>query len=133
MAPQPLLRTMLFLLVLFFLAMGSAHFLGVKWPVLFIYYDTPFYGYQDRIISFTLVTYAALYWAAAFHRVILPFVLISAWSTVLGLAYVNISQDLADVLTADQDTMVYWLQTGALAVAAIILTILTLREPRATP
>jgi hypothetical protein len=43
--------------VAYFLAMSAAHFTSFKVPVLFIYYDTPFYEYQDKIISFCAFTY----------------------------------------------------------------------------
>ncbi len=38
--------------VAYFVAMAIAHWVGFKVPVLFIYYDTPYYAYQDKIISF---------------------------------------------------------------------------------
>jgi hypothetical protein len=33
----------------YFLAMTTAHFVSFKVPVLFIYYDVPFYAYQVRV------------------------------------------------------------------------------------
>ncbi|MEO1047952.1 MAG: hypothetical protein AAFW59_06450, partial [Pseudomonadota bacterium] len=80
--PTPLLRGLLLICVVFFIAMGTAHFTGFKVPLLFIYYDTPFYAYQDRIIAFTLVTYVALFFAAANHRAVVPYALVSIWGTV---------------------------------------------------
>ncbi|MEM9048711.1 MAG: hypothetical protein AAGC92_08330 [Pseudomonadota bacterium] len=130
-APSTLLRALLLICVAFFLCMGMAHFIGLKWPVLFVYFDTPYYAYQDRIISFTLITYAALFFAASRHRVMVPYALISIWGTVAGLAYVNVSPALAAALaemTEGAGTLLYWAQTGAFGGLAIILTLLFLRE-----
>ena len=41
--------------VAYFCAMAVAHFFGIKWPLLFVYYDVPFHAYQDKIISFAVV------------------------------------------------------------------------------
>ena len=123
-----MLKLLLYICAGFFVLMGTAHFFGIKLPVLFVYFDTPFYGYQDRIIAFTLVTYASLFVAAAMHPQIRPFALVSIWSTVAGLAYVNVSPDLAEVLADDQGTLLYWLQTGAFAGLAAVLTVLVLKE-----
>ena len=94
-APSPLLRTLLLACVAFFAAMGLAHFFGLKWPVLFVYWDTPFYAYQDKIIAFTLITYIALFLGASRHLVMVPYALVSIWGTVIGLSLVNSSAALA--------------------------------------
>ena len=54
--------------VAYFCAMAVAHFFGIKWPLLFVYYDVPFHAYQDKIISFAVVAYACLWWSAAQER-----------------------------------------------------------------
>jgi hypothetical protein len=127
MNPSQPLRLLLLICVAFFLCMGIAHFFGIKVPVLFVYYDTPFYAYQDRIISFSLVSYACLFFAASRDRAIVPLALVALWVTVLGLSYVNQSAELAEVLET-QVTTIYWLQTAAFAGLAVVLTFLTLRE-----
>ena len=53
----------------YFLAMSTAHFIGFKVPVLFVYWDVPSNHYQDMIISFCAFTYATLSFAAYRHRV----------------------------------------------------------------
>lgn len=126
-APSPILRTMLLACVAFFVCMGAAHFFGLKWPVLFVYWDTPFYAYQDKIIAFTLVTYIALFFGAARHRVMVPYALVSIWGTVVGLALVNTSSALEDVLNGG-GVGAYWAITGALGGLAALLTALWRRE-----
>ncbi len=128
--PDGLLRLLLLVCVVFFVCIGLAHFFGLKWPVLFVYFDTPYHAYQDRIISFTLVTYAALFLAASRDMTVVPFALVSIWSTVAGLSYINTSAELAAVLADGQSTLLYWLQTGAFGGLAALLTLLYVTAKR---
>ncbi len=114
--------------VVYFCCMAAAHFFGLKWPVLFVYYDTPFHAYQDKIIAFAVVTYACLFHVAARIRQAVPAALVSIWVTALGLSAVNLSSALASVLRPEQSTTPYWLQTAAIAGYALLLTVLYLRE-----
>jgi len=58
--------------MVYFCCMAVAHYFGIKQPLLFVYYDTPFYAYQDKIISFAVVSYIALFYSAAQHRAVVP-------------------------------------------------------------
>lgn len=128
-----LLNLLLWAGVAYFCCMAVAHFFGIKLPVLFIYYDTPFYAYQDKIISFAVVAYICLFVSAARKPDVVPAALVAIWVTVLGLCAVNLSGALQAVL-AGQTTAVYWAQTGLLAVYAVALTGLwqSSRVPAAT-
>jgi D-arabinose 1-dehydrogenase-like Zn-dependent alcohol dehydrogenase len=95
--------------------MAVAHFIGIKVPVLFVYYDTPFYAYQDKIISFAVCAYIALFYSASKHRDVALTAIVVLGLTVAGLSAVNLSEALAAVLTEGQSTFPYWLQTGAIA------------------
>jgi len=121
--PSPILRLLLLVGTAYFCAMATAHFFGVKWPVLFVYYDTPFYAYQDKIISFAVIAYAALFWHAAREATAVPVALFVLAVTVLGLAAVTTSQALADVLQPGQMTWPYWAQITMIAgyLAALVL------------
>ncbi len=112
----------------YFVFMAVAHFVGVKVPVLFIYYDTPYYSYQDKIISFAVIAYVALFYAAAKHRDVAVLAIIVLALTVAGLCAVNVSNDLGIVLDAGQSTAPYWIQTGAIAVYLVILALLYARD-----
>ncbi len=107
----------------YFTAMAFAHFFGLKYPILFIYYDVPFYEYQDKIISFCSFTYACLFYAASQNAETVPAALMSMLATVLGLSYINASDALAKVLNGGVTTA-YWAQTGLIAVYLIILSAL---------
>jgi hypothetical protein len=110
--PTGLLSLALHTNVAYFVAMSAAHWVGLKVPVLFIYYNTPFHAYQDKIISFCAGTYAILNLAATRHRVVVPYVISSLALTTVGLAAITASDDLRKVLPAGASTGAYWLQTG---------------------
>lgn len=112
--PPVLLRLALWAGVAYFCCMAVAHFFGLKYPLLFVYYDVPFYAYQDKIISFAVVAYACLFATAALHRSAVPAALVALGVTVLGLSAVNASEALGSVLDG-RSTLVYWLQTGVIA------------------
>lgn len=101
--------------------MAVAHYFGIKVPVLFVYYDTPFYAYQDKIISFAVCAYIALFFSASKHRDVALTAIVVLGLTVVGLSGVNISEALASVLTEGQSTFPYWLQTSAIALYFVVL------------
>jgi hypothetical protein len=114
--------------VAYFCCMAIAHYFGIKVPVLFVYYDTPFYAYQDKIISFAVCAYIALFYSAAQHRSVALNAIIVLAITVLGLSSVNVSDALASVLEEGQSTLPYWLQTGAIFFYLIILIVLYMKD-----
>lgn len=126
----PLLRYGLWALVFYFCAMALAHFFGIKLPLLFVYFDTPFYAYQDKIIAFAVVAYIGLFYAAARHAEVVPIALTVLGLTVLGLVSVNMSDALASVLKDGQSTWPYWAQTGLFGVLFLALTALYWRGRR---
>ena len=122
-APTGFLRIGLWAGVGYFCCMAVAHFFGLKYPLLFVYYDVPFYAYQDKIISFAVVAYVCLFANAALNRSAVPFALIALGVTVLGLSAVNVSTALAAVLDG-RSTGVYWLQTALIAAYLVWLIVL---------
>lgn len=122
-----MLRFALLAGVAYFCAMAVAHFFGIKWPLLFVYYDVPFHAYQDKIISFSVVSYACLWWSAARERSVMPAVLVALGVTVAGLAAVNLSDALASVLNG-RSTQAYWWQTALFAGYWVMLFVLNRSE-----
>ncbi len=116
--------------VVYFSCMALAHFFGLKVPVLFVYYDTPYYAYQDKIISFAVCAYIALFYSAARHRSVALSAIVVLALTVLGLGAVNLSDALASVLLESQSTLPYWLQTGAIGMYLAVLIVLYVRDGR---
>lgn len=114
---------------IYFICMAIAHFFSIKLPILFVYYDVPFYAYQDKIISFCVVTYAILFFGAFRHIAIAPYAILSLVGTVLGLSLINFSSDLSAVLKGN-GTLVYWLQTGMIGFILIWLVIFYFRAKK---
>ncbi|MEM1316295.1 MAG: hypothetical protein AAGI51_17190 [Pseudomonadota bacterium] len=125
MAPERMLSAALWVCVAYFLAMAAAHGTGLKVPILFVYYDTPYFAYQDLIISFCVVVYAIFFAAAARHREIAPYAVAALWVTTLGLARVNLSPALAEAAAQGASTYwAYWVQTGLVGAIAAAVTVL---------
>ncbi|MEM7292050.1 MAG: hypothetical protein AAF420_01485 [Pseudomonadota bacterium] len=114
--------------VAYFCCMAFVHFFGVKVPILFVYYDTPFHAYQDKIIAFAVCAYIGLFYLGSRTREGAFVAIIVLVATVLGLSSVNLSDALASVLTEGQSTLPYWLQTGAIAVYLLALVFLYARD-----
>ncbi len=114
--------------VAYFCCMAVAHFFGIKVPVLFIYFDTPFYAYQDKIISFAVCAYIALFYSASKHRDVALNAIFVLAITVVGLSTVNLSDALASVLHEDQSTFAYWLQTMAITGYLLLLVYFYIRD-----
>jgi len=128
--PPALLRLPLWAGAAYFCCMAAAHFFGLKYPFLFVYYDVPFYAYQDKIISFAVVAYICLFANAALHRSAVPAALVALGVTVLGLSAVNASDALAAVLDG-RSTLAYWIQTGCIAAYFVLLLGLYAADERA--
>jgi hypothetical protein len=116
----------------YFFCMAIAHFFSYKVPVLFVYYDIPFYAYQDKIISFAVCAYIALFYSASQHRPVALNAIIVLAITILGLGSVNTSSALASLIQEGQSTLPYWLQTGAIAFYLFILLYLYVKDSKNT-
>jgi hypothetical protein len=121
--PPVLLRLALWAGAAYFCCMAVAHFFGLKYPLLFVYYDVPFYAYQDKIISFAVVAYICLFVNAALDRSAVPSAIVALGVTVLGLSAVNGSDALVTVLDG-RSTRAYWMQTGLIALYFVLLLVL---------
>ena len=121
--PTVLLRLALWAGAAYFCCMAVAHFFGLKYPLLFVYYDVPFYAYQDKIISFAVVAYICLFVNAALDRSAVPAAIVALGVTVLGLSAVNGSDALETVLDG-RSPIAYWMQTGLIALYFILLIVL---------
>ena len=108
---------------------GNGPFFGIKFPILFVYYDLPFYAYQDKIISFCVVTYAIFFFGAYQNLSIAPYAIVAMIATVFGLSLINFSDALKSVLEGGTTTF-YWLQTGMIASILVWLLVFYLRTKK---
>ena len=109
---------------LYFVCMSVAHFFGIKVPILFVYFDTEYFAYQDKIISFAVTAYIALFYLASKDRKNVPVALIVLGITTLGLTSINLSPQLKVAMTSGQTLLPYWLETAFIASYLVVLTVL---------
>jgi hypothetical protein len=89
-------RTLKWLLLagaVYFQAIAIVHMLRIKIPFLFVYYDLPSYGYQDRIISLLSFGWSVFMFMAsadpAKNRDAVKAILVAGIAGVLGLNVIN--------------------------------------------
>lgn len=113
---------------LYFCCMAIAHFFGIKVPILFVYYDTPFYAYQDKIISFAVCAYIVLFYFASKHLDVALGAIVVLALTVLGLSMINIDENFLRLLKPEQSTLPYWLQTITIGIYAVVLIVFYIKQ-----
>ena len=109
---------------IYFACMSIAHFFSIKVPILFVYFDTEYFAYQDKIISFAVTAYIALFYLASKDRKNVPAALIVLGITTLGLTSINLSSQLKVAMTSGQTLLPYWLETAFIASYLVVLTVL---------
>ncbi|WP_143247492.1 hypothetical protein [Agaribacterium haliotis] len=114
--------------MLYFFFMAVAHFFSIKVPLLFVYYDTPFFAYQDKIISFAVCAYIGLFYSASKHRDVALTAIVVMALTVAGLVSVNMSAGLLQLLAPGQTSWAYWLQTAFIGSYLLLLLGLYMRD-----
>ncbi len=88
-----ILKWLLLAGAVYFLAIAIVHMLRIKVPFLFVYYDLPSYGYQDRIISFLSFGWSAFLFMASVdpgkNMDAVRAILVAGIAAVLGLSVIN--------------------------------------------
>ena len=78
---------------LYFLGVSMAHMLGIKVPLLFIYFSVASHAYQDRIISFLSFGWSVFLFTAAVdpvkNRDAVKAVLVAGLAAIFGLHVIN--------------------------------------------
>lgn len=97
-----------------FALLAVVHQIGFRWPGLYIYFDIPSQGYQDQLISLLAFGWAVLFWFASRgpepHQRLSQAVLVAGVGGVLGLCWINLSNDFT-LLAEGAEHSVYWLET----------------------
>jgi hypothetical protein len=111
------LRWSLFAGAAYFAAVSAVHMLGLKLPLLFIYFNVPSQAYQDRIIGFLAFGWAVFLFAAADDPEGQPMltraVLVAGGAAVAGLCVNNAATDFAS-LGESINPRVFWMETAVL-------------------
>jgi hypothetical protein len=120
-----ILKWLLFVGAIYFLAVSIAHMLEFKVPLLFIYYNIPSYGYQDGIISFLSFGWSVFLFSASRdpvkNRSAIKAILIAGLAAVFGLQMINSSTDFS-VVSPDIHSSVFAMETFGLSIYVGVLT-----------
>jgi hypothetical protein len=107
------------------LAISIVHMLGTRVPLLYIYYDVPSYGYQDRVISFLSFGWSVFLFTTSRdplkNRGAVKAVLIAGLGAIFGLTVINNVTDF-HALSPEIDPSVFQMETLVLSayVASLI-------------
>jgi len=127
---KTILSYSLFAGAFYFFAVATVHMLGIKLPILFIYYNVPSYAYQDRIISFLAFGWSLFLFTAARDVVknaqLVKAILIAGGGAIIGLGIVNASTDF-HALDPAINVTVFWMETAVLFLYVLWLTIFYFR------
>ncbi len=110
----------------YFLAIAIVHMVRIKIPLLFVYYDLPSYGYQDRIISFLSFGWSVFLFMASTdpmkNRDAVKAILIAGLALIFGLNVINSITDF-QALSPNVRPVVFWIEVLGLSIyeAALIL------------
>ena len=114
----------------YFLAVATAHMLGIKVPMLFIYFNVPSYAYQDRIISFLAFGWAMFLFTAARDVVknvqLVKAILIAGGGAIVGLGIINATTDF-HALDPAINVAIFWMETAVLLLYVLWLILFYIR------
>jgi len=114
-----ILKWSLFAGALYFFSVSIAHLLGLKIPVLFIYFNVPSYAYQDRIISFLAFGWAVFFFTAFTdpqkNSALVKAILVAGAGALIGVGFINSTTDF-QALDPAINVVVFWLEAAGLFV-----------------
>jgi hypothetical protein len=116
---ERMLKWLLSIGALYFLALAMVHMLGIKVPVLFVYYNVPSYGYQDKIIAFLAFGWSLFLFTTSrdplSNRSQVKAILVAGIGAVSGLTVINQITDF-EKLSPGIDPSVFQFETFGLSV-----------------
>ena len=128
-----LLKALLMAGALYFFAIAVAHMLGIKVPMLYIYFNVPSNAYQDRIISFLSFGWSVFLFSAARdpeqNQPAVKAVIIACLAALIGLHVINTVTDFK-VLSPEIDPFVFRIETFGLSVYVAALMLFYFLAPR---
>ena len=103
----------------YFALVAVVHMLGIKVPGLFIYFNVPSFGYQDKIISFLSLGWSIFLYTAFLNPVknidLIKAILVAGMGAILGLCIINLSTDFT-VLSDKINVAVFWWEVLCLGI-----------------
>jgi len=114
-----ILRNLILAGSIYFAVVAVVHQIGIKIPLLYIYFDVPSTEYQDRIISFLAFGWAVFFFAAykisAKDIQIVKYLIVAGTAGVIGLVINNLRTDFT-VLNLNCNIWFYWFGTFTLLI-----------------
>jgi hypothetical protein len=125
-----ILKWSLFAGALYFFLISVVHLLGIKAPILYIYFNVPSNAYQDRIISFLAFGWAVFLFTAFTDPqkqvALVNATLVAGAGALVGLAINNGVTGFQDY-GMDINPAVFWLETAGVFVYWLWLVVFTRR------
>jgi hypothetical protein len=116
---ERMLRWLLSIGAFYFLAVAMVHMIGIKVPVLFVYYNVPSYGYQNKIIAFLAFGWSLFLFTTSRdplnYRSAVKAILVAGISAVSGLTVINQVTDF-QTLTPGIDPSIFQFETFGLSI-----------------
>jgi hypothetical protein len=122
-----MLKWLLLIGALYFLAVSAAHMMRIKVPLLFVYYNVPSYDYQDRIISFLSFGWSLFLFIAARdpeeNRTLVKAILVAGIAAIFGLHMINADIDFHALSPSANPSIFRWETFGlSVYVGALIFS-----------
>ena len=121
-----ILKWSLFAGALYFFSISVVHMLGIKVPMLFIYFNVPSNAYQDRIISFLAFGWSVFLFTAFTNpqkrSALVKAVLVAGAGALIGLCINNLFTDFQS-FSSDINVNVFWLETTGILIYWLWLVI----------
>lgn len=112
------LNITLLLGAIYFYSVALLHFIGLKIPMFFIYYDVDSTMYQDRIISILSFMFATFLFAGykLKEKEIVMYILFAGTVGIFGLALNNYLTRISF-----RNNIIYWIEIGLLGLYMLVL------------
>ena len=128
---QRILKYSLLAGALYFFSVSVVHMLGIKVPVLFIYFNVPSYAYQDRIISFLAFGWSVFLFTAFTdpqkNVALVKAILVAGAGALIGVSVINAATDFQSLDPAI-NPVIFWLEAAGLFVYWLWLVVFYLRS-----
>lgn len=100
---------------IYFFCVALVHLLGLKLPILYIFYNIPSSQYQDQIISFLAFGWACFFFGASKILGMAIYLVVAGVVALLALGNIILNSDII-LLAPDVSKIPFWIEVLALAI-----------------
>ena len=116
---------------IYFASVATVHLLGIKLPILFVYFNVPSHAYQDRIISFMAFGWAAWLFTTSTdpikYRAMAKAILIAGAVAIAELSLINATTDFQSFSSSIR-VETFWVETFGLFIYWLWLVVFFYRS-----